>query len=397
MCGREPLVSDTLNDEGHQYDVAIIGGGLSGLSIVSWLLDLATDAGQPIPDICILEPRTEYENDRTWCFWQGGPNTFSSLVARCWSSWQVGFDGNYITQSSNQYAYAMLAANDVYKYARDRISACPDISLKLGIEVSELIDNPGAVEINTNRGQIRARVAIDSRPPGADQMAMDKGFWQRFSGLEVRCPGHGLEIETARLMEFQACDDHVRFVYALPFDKERCLIEWTEFDPSGGVSDCSSKAIGWLRAQNWGSYEVLRTESGSLPMFPLHRRTQSPRVINAGVGAGWMRPATGYHFATCQRVSKNLAEQLLAAKKQGVWHLQQPKPRPDWLNWMDTVFLKALHRNPGTAPHWFLNMFSGANAEQMARFMNDEPRLSDALAIARTLPKTTFLWAALRV
>jgi lycopene beta-cyclase len=397
MHGRETSVSDMLDNEGNQYDVAIVGGGLSGLSIACWLLDLATDRDQPMPSICILEPRTEYENDRTWCFWQGVPNTFDSLVARRWSRWQVGFDGKYITQSSNQHAYAMLEAHDVYQYAQDRISACSNTSLKLGIEVSELIDNPGAVEIITNHGRLRARVAIDSRPPGLDQMAAHKGFWQRFSGHEVYCPGHGLEIETTTLMDFQACDDHVRFVYALPFDKERCLIEWTEFDPSEGGSDCSSKAMGWLRAQNWGKHEVLRTESGSLPMFPLHPRTQSPRLVNAGIGAGWMRPATGYQFATCQRVSKILAEQLLAAKKHGIWHLQQPKPRPDWLNWMDIIFLRALRRHPATAPRWFLSMFSGANAEQMVRFMNDEPRLSDALAIARTLPKTTFLKAAFSV
>lgn len=385
------------DDVEQQYDIAILGGGLSGLSIVCWLLELAADTDQPMPSVCILEPRTRYSNDRTWCFWFGGPNVFSGLIRRRWSQWQVGLNGQYVTQQSSHRPYAMLAAEDVYKYAQERISGCPDIALKLGTRVNGLMEDRDTVEIATTDGPIRARMAIDTRPPEPDQLAPDKGFWQRFAGLEIRCPGHGLEVETARLMDFQACDDHVRFVYTLPLDPDHCLVEWTEFDSREDPSDCSEKVVAWLSAQNLGAYEILRTESGSLPMFPLRPRVWPSRVINAGVGAGWMRPSTGYHFATCQRVSKMLAEQLLAAKSQNQWRLKQPGPRSAWLNWMDTVFLRTLQHNPTAAPGWFLAMFAGTSAEQMARFMNDEPRLSDALAIVRTLPKTPFLRAALHV
>jgi len=397
MPGHEPRVSAMLGDNAPTYDLAIIGGGLSGLSIVCWLLDLANQCDRPMPRICILEPRTEYHNDRTWCFWEGCSNPFSSLVSRRWSRWQVGMGDRYINQSGQNCAYAMISAADVYEYAQDRISACSDIDFRLGTDVTALHDCSDAVEIAMSDGRIRARLAVDTRPPETQKMASNEGFWQRFSGIEIRCPGHGLDPDTARLMDFQACVDHVCFVYVLPFDKERCLVEWTEFDPAGTVSDSYSKAVDWLGAQGWGKSDIVRSESGSLPMFSLNLRNHSSRVIDAGIRAGWMRPATGYHFATCQRISKILAEQILAAKQQGVWHLQQPKARPDWLNWMDAVFLRALHNNPATAPEWFLSMFSGVTAEQMARFMNDEPRLSDAVAIARTLPKTKFLRAALHV
>lgn len=110
-----------------------------------------------------------------------------------------------------------------------------------------------------------------------------------------------------------------------------------------------------------------------------------------------MRAATGYHFATCQRGTAVLAASILDAASSGHWVFDPPTVRKSWLNWMDRVFLRALHRHPEMGPDWFLALFRTTTAEQMARFMNDVPNLNDAFCVAVALPKLPFLRASLRV
>lgn len=379
--------------DGYDYDLVVIGAGLSGLSLVCWLMDLAEHQGRPIPRVCLLEPRQTYSNDRTWCFWDAGPNPFAELIRHRWQHWQVSYRNEVVTQSSQSAPYAMLAAGDVYQYAQQRIEACSAITLRLGTGVDHVRECNEGVEISTGSDRCFTRSVIDTRPPSIDRSRLHDGFWQVFSGVELLCPDHGLDPGTARLMDMQDSSKHLRFVYVLPFSEDRLLVEWTEFDPTGSVSDCREKLADWLAASALRNGEILRTESGSLPMFPIKPLDESHRRRNAGVAAGWMRSATGYHFATCQRTSKRLAEQILAAAENGDWSLNRLQPRAGWLDWMDKIFLRALRQNPAAAPQWFLAMFNKTSAEQMARFMNDQPRLSDAFTIAAALPKTPFLKA----
>lgn len=381
---------------GYDYDLVIIGAGLSGLSLACWLMDLADQQGRALPSVCLLEPRTHYENDRTWCFWDTGPNSFGHLIAHRWQHWQVRSGNRAFTQTSVAAPYAMLAAGDVYHYAQQRIQACPSVTLQCGVRVDEVRECPNGVEVTSTRGPCFARAVVDTRPPTFDRHRTDIGFWQVFAGAEVHYPGHGFDSRTATLMDFQSSDDRVCFVYVLPFDNDRLLVEWTEFDPNGSVSHCREKLADWLQAGQLAGGEVVRTESGALPMFSIDPGHKSSRLLKAGVAAGWMRPATGYHFATCQRTSRRLAEKILVATEEGHWSLDNTAPRAHWLGWMDSVFLRAMRDNPIDAPDWFLAMFQHTNGGQMARFMNDQPRFSDALSIIMSLPKAPFLKALFR-
>ena len=50
------------------YDLIIIGGGCSGLSLAAALCRLAVQP-EHVPRTLIVEPRSRYTNDRSWCFW----------------------------------------------------------------------------------------------------------------------------------------------------------------------------------------------------------------------------------------------------------------------------------------------------------------------------------------
>lgn len=383
------------NSREFDCDLVIIGAGLTGLSLACWLVELARRSDHPLPRVCLLEPRTEYHNDRTWCFWDLEYQPFQELITHRWSHWQVNTGERTVTQSDGQTAYAMLPAASVYRHARACIEACPEFSLRQGVSVQAIEETRDAVLVSADSAQWRARAVVDTRPPTDSQMAHDKGFWQVFTGYEIHCPGHGYRTETARLMDFQSCQGHVCFIYLLPLDPDHLLVEWTEFHPRREMPDCQGPLETWLANQGIRAYQVTRSESAMLPMIPISRARQSGRVVKAGVGAGWMRAASGYHFASCQRGSENLARQILTACSSGQWQLSPPDIRSQWLDWMDRIFLRALRRHPDKAPQWFLDLFAGTTAGQMARFMNDQPRWRDALAIVAALPPGPFLRAAL--
>ncbi|PXX92012.1 lycopene cyclase [Marinobacter vulgaris] len=376
-------------------DLVIIGAGLTGLSLACWLLELSAQKQQPLPTLHLLEPRKEYHNDRTWCFWDSEHHPFRHLISHRWPHWQVSSGERSVSQSSEQTPYAMLPAGSVYQHALARIESCPGFSLRQGITVEAISDSADGVLISTNAGQWRARAVIDTRPPEATRVDEKLGFWQVFTGYEIHCPGHGYDAGMAKLMDFQPCQEHICFMYLLPLDRDNLLVEWTAFHPGGEWPDCQARLEAWLDERGFEDYTVTRSESGKLPMMPVSPSRQQGRIVRAGVGGGWMRAATGYHFSNCQRNCAELAGQILAAAASGHWHFHPPESRKHWLDWMDRVFLRALRRHPETAPDWFLDLFSATTAEQMARFMNDQPRWGDAVAVAAALPSIPFLRAVM--
>lgn len=389
------MESEMQNTREFDCDLVIIGAGLTGLSLACWLVDLARKSQQAMPSVCLIEPRTEYQNDRTWCFWDLEQHPFRELIKHRWSRWQVSAGERIVTQSDGHTAYAMLPAADVYNQALTCIESCPELSLQKGTRVHSIEEQGDGVLVSTDSTQWWSRSVVDTRPPKDSQLTGNTGFWQGFTGYELYCPSHGFQKNIARLMDFQSCQEHLCFIYLLPLDSDRLLVEWTEFNPCKAMRECQGQLESWLANQGINGYQVVRSESALLPMIPVRRGRQRGRVVKAGVGAGWMRAASGYHFASCQRGSENLARQILAASAGDQWQLRPPDIRSRWLDGMDRIFLRALRRHPEKAQQWFLDLFAATTAGQMARFMNDQPRWRDGLAIIRALPPRPFLGAAM--
>lgn len=392
LCGSELNQANRLDD----YDLVIIGAGLTGLSLVCWLMQLAKEAQVTLPKVCLLEPRLTYANDRTWCFWDRDPHPFRDLISHRWFRWQVSQGQQSACQTDTRTAYAMLPADVLYRHALAQIAGTRAFDLHLGVTVSDIKHTDDGMRVSANQRCWRAKAVIDTRPPDAHQLALGVGVWQVFSGLEIACPQHGFDTSTAILMDFQAGYPYPCFVYLLPLDDDHFLVEWTAFQPQKEVvPDYRADLESWLARQAIGHYDVTRAESGMLPMMSMPRADSSEQVIRAGVGAGWMRAASGYHFVSCQRGCEALAQQILAAHASGDWLLHSPVVRARWVDWMDGVFLRAMKRHPDKAPHWFLSLFAGTTAAQMSRFMNDQPQWHDALAVAKALPPIPFIRAAL--
>jgi lycopene beta-cyclase len=297
----------------------------------------------------------------------------------------------------------MLSASAMRHSAYTAIAKRPEFHVTRGINVGTISAQNDRLHIATSQGDLTSRLVIDTRPPQADMLSTHEGVWQVFHGVEVQLPHHGLSHSTACLMDFQTGFSGVNFVYLLPLDEHRLLAEWTCFHIDKTHPDCQMllsqhlppQLSDWLNQRFGTKWTVSRQETGCLPMMPVTSPQLNARYLAAGIRGGWMRPATGYMFASCQRGAAHVARQLQQASLSGRWHLTAPRLRSPVLEWMDNVFLQALRQSPEQAPGWFMQLFDRTSAIEQRRFLGDEPRLRDLFAIMRALPPGPFLKAAI--
>lgn len=71
-------------DGGTTYDIAFAGAGLAALSLAVRLIGLPNP-----PRIVLIDPRTEFPHDRTWCYWKLHNSRFDPAITHRWHHWLV--------------------------------------------------------------------------------------------------------------------------------------------------------------------------------------------------------------------------------------------------------------------------------------------------------------------
>ena len=69
---------------GATYDLAFAGAGLAAVSLAVRLAALPDP-----PKIILIDPRTEFPRDRTWCHWQLHETPFDHAITHRWHRWTV--------------------------------------------------------------------------------------------------------------------------------------------------------------------------------------------------------------------------------------------------------------------------------------------------------------------
>nr|WP_051488326.1 lycopene cyclase family protein [Salinivibrio socompensis] len=287
-----------------EIDIAILGAGLAGLSITSWLDELAP-ADASLPRLLLLEAREEDTHDRTWCFWDQVAHPFKDAISHRWPSWQVGNAGEQVEYSDPNHPYAMLSADAMRRSAYSRIAKRNEFTLIRGIKVDAITPQSQSLRITTSQGHLNAKVVIDTRPPPLSALAQLQGVWQVFHGAVVYQPNHGYDLSKARLMDFQTGHNGIHFIYLLPLDENHLLVEWTCFDVDRHSEACKNlltdklpwMLASWLDEHLGKGWVVQRSEIGCLhdashsppPEFTLSVRRYS-----------WRLDAPSYRLYVCQ-------------------------------------------------------------------------------------------------
>lgn len=385
--------------DGHDVDLAILGGGAAGLALARRLAAAGTALR-----VVVIEPRERYTDDRSWGFWSSAEHDHSPLVTARWDSWSWHREGapgsGAVAHRSPGTGYELLRAADVAAHALAAIEASPAVELRLGVHAHEVVARSGGgLRIRTDDGTITARWVVDTRPRAADAL-----LYQCFAGSEVRHGGRldlaalGMTTGTAGLMTGMTTDaDGFGFTYVLPLDATTALVEWTRFSPHplpaarlAAERDARLAALGIAPADGG---VVVREEAGTLRMGRVDPASAAepvaadpPGLVRAGAGGGALRDATGYGFQRIERWAESCAAALLRGEPP-LGHPAEPWARRQ----MDRIFLQALRAHPERTPEYFTALAKGVPAASLMRFLTDAARPGDLARIILALPKLPFL------
>lgn len=364
------------------HDLAIIGGGCAGLALAR---QLALSA--PRLRVIILEARTTYTDDRSWCFWGRDQHALTPLVSKRWDRWM--FSDHLGAEAVHQQAgwsYQYIRSLDYYQHAVASLADAGAASVRMGVRVLKIQRADGGFHITTTEGVVGAHRVVDTRPQVVGSVPM---MFQSFIGEELVCDQ--TDHQTAGLMLDMATDAHgFRFVYRLPLGPDRVLIEATRFARTPVDLDVLVADQATARARSAPGGSVIRQEQAHLPMgyWPAQTAEQpNPTgVVLAGQSAGALRAATGYGFWRIQAWAKNCADHIASG--------QAPLSHPDepWLRQrFDRLFLQTLTAEPANAPALFMMMAKRLSPGRFIRFMGDDAGWFDYAAMALAVPKAPIL------
>jgi lycopene beta-cyclase len=384
-----------------QWDIVIVGGGLSGLALAA---ELAAPEFAAL-SVLVLEKRLAYERDRTWSYWApsaGTQHRYSHLERTRWARWAVSLNERTCLHTSAQLAYATLDADAFYVAARQAIASAKHVELRLGTGVASMAAHSTrhGMAITTEQGDVvQARWVFDARPP---QQVAQSTLVQQFAGWEVHTEHDAFDTRTVQLMAFEPHAKGLHFWYVLPYSARSALVESTWVSPASWQPDTTQELTQYLAQHLQGKpYTVVYREQGVLPLDAV-KPAPASQLVPLGRGGGTLRPSTGYAFLDTLAHAKGLAESLRTTlQEEGVdkarAHWQpQAFTRPATDHWMDAVFLNALSQDWLRAPHYFMQLFERVGADGVVAFLSGSASLAQRVAVMRALPVAPFASAALR-
>jgi lycopene beta-cyclase len=285
------------------FDFVLVGGGLQHA-----LLVLALRQHAPAVRLALVETNASLGGNHTWCFHasdvsRGAESFVAPLVERSWPGHGVCFPTLERRLGSR---YAMISSTRLNQVVTEDFARHPDSLLALGVSATAI--EPGRVRLSDGR-ELAARQVSDARGP-EQQRTGGASAYQKFLGLELALDAPS-PVQEPLLMDARV-SQHAgfRFMYVLPLEPQRVLIEDTYYSESPELDRPALRAevLAYAAAHGYRVREVLREEIGVLPIPLTQRRPASTtRPLQLGYAGGWFHPTTGYSLPIAVRLAQAIA------------------------------------------------------------------------------------------
>ncbi|HBE67458.1 MAG TPA: hypothetical protein DDW52_04845, partial [Planctomycetaceae bacterium] len=313
-----------------EYDCILVGGGLQ-----SGLIALAIHHHCPDASVLMIESGSKLGGNHTWSFHPGDvPDSSRSwiapLIQYCWRDYGIRlqeFDRTveleYASITSERFSdeieslflrrsstkrLRQRAAEVVMAGHRDPLHyGSPTSSAELP-EISSpdpgwrLLKETRVVEVNNNSvvtecgRSFAGKNVIDCRGPARTSTYAETGY-QKFFGFELELHDDWPEKSPIVMDKLDDQSDGFRFMYTLPFERRRVLVEDTRFSDTPILSrdDCLQVVSDYVHNKGIKVSRIVREESGVLPMpFGNSLRPPLSCALTGGYAGGWFHAATGY-------------------------------------------------------------------------------------------------------
>lgn len=120
---------------------------------------------RPAMRLVIVEPGTDYQEDRTWCGWRLAPHFLEDCAVPEWNQGRIGGRGRTPLLKQSSYPYEVIRATLFYDKAEGLVERSAKASLLLGVEAGPPTEAVDRVKVPLADGTVlRSRYVIDARP-----------------------------------------------------------------------------------------------------------------------------------------------------------------------------------------------------------------------------------------
>ena len=285
-------------EQPQRFDAVLVGGGLANALIALALLARGNRR------IALIEAGKSIGGNHTWSFHSGDvPESarafIEPLIEYRWPAYSVLFP-DYRREVRNE--YASFTSERLHRVCGDAFALAPASELLLGTRVSEI----GANRVTLQNGRaLSADLVVDGRGPG--ELKLDAGCrFQKFVGLELSLTA-AAPVRDPILMDARVSQaEGFRFMYVLPFDERRVLIEDTYFSDTAELdaTTVEKRILDYAKRHGFRARAVERRERGTLPLPARPPRAQLLEgPLQAGYAGGWFHPTTGYSLPAAVRLA----------------------------------------------------------------------------------------------
>lgn len=385
----------------HAFDYILVGGGLQ-----SGLLALALRHHQPEARVLLVERDYQLAGNHTWSFHPDDVTASADAwvdpaVEYRWPSYQIRLnrfekqiDLTYASISSSYFAEVVSRVFEHECNAAFDPRNARSVLL-LGTEVAEI--HTEGKGIRTASGEsYSGRLVIDCRGPNVSQkIPFSKCGYQKFWGFELQLhsdwPFAGPTIMDDRIEQ----SDGFRFIYSLPFDSRRVLVEDTRFSNSPLVDrdECLEQIRLYLELIGVKDWSIVREEHGVLPMpfsserMPGDVHETAGRLIAGGYAGGWFHAATGYSFPLAIAFAETIATTTPELAIDAIARLADShRSRSRFARFLNRLLFCLV--KPTTRYQIFRRFYKVLSEASIARFYSHQFTVRDAFRIVVGLPPT---------
>jgi lycopene beta-cyclase len=374
--------------EDNVFDYIICGGGMSGLSL-AYQLSISTLSSKKI---LIIDPERKTKNDRTWAFWEKSENSFDGILYKKWDKVKI-IDSHKKekTYDLGEYRYKLLRGIDFYNFVNTHLDKFPNIVFKPE-SISEIKEKFNFAEVATkSNNRYKAQYVFDSTFPLDLKSNKYQNLLQHFKGLVIETQEDLFKVDIPEIMNFgiPQKDAECRFMYVLPFSKNRAIFEFTVFSEKLLTEkEYDESLFEYLENDlKLTGYKILEEEFGVIPMSDIEtEEVVSNRIIRIGTAGGATNPATGYTFSNTQKKLKKIVNTLenqnLAFEKESLWQKRHQL--------YASTLLNVIKENRYPMAEVFDQLFAKNPIPRVFKFLDGESNFVEELKIMWSTPKVKF-------
>ena len=369
-----------------KFDYIICGGGASGLLLSNAFI---SDKFFNDKKILIIEKESKTSNDRTFGFWNDKESVLDEMVFKEWEFAEFKDSNSYNTFLLNPYKYKMIKSNQFYSHIGNKILKAANFKY-LNSNINEIDEINNIVK--TDDGEFSSSIIFSSI---YNEVTFKKYpiLKQHFIGWTIETKSETFDDNKITFMDFSVDQkDEIRFMYILPFSKNKALVEYTLFSKELISDNEYEKEIkSYLKENNIQGYTIKEKEKGMIPMtcYPFFENN-TDTYFQIGTAGGWSKPSTGYTIKNSIKKIDVVVESLKHNK---------PLSKIRFKNrfwYYDLLFLDVLIASKGKGSQVFSDLFKNNDPIKIFKFLDENTSVVEELSIFLSVDIKTFVRSLLK-